>query len=57
MSVDRLRNVKIGLLYFMLMQVSDIEAIGEQFWECFQGKSVIHWLVSFPCLFCNRGGE
>ena len=30
MSVDRLRNVKIGLLYFMLMQVSDIEAIGEQ---------------------------
>ena len=57
MSVDRLRNVKIGLLYFMLMQVSDIEAIGEQSWECFQGKSVIHWLVSFPCLFCNRGGE
>ena len=31
MSVDRLRNVKIGLLYFMLMQVSDIEAIAEQF--------------------------
>ena len=57
MSVDRLRNVKIGLLYFMLMQVSDIEAIGEQPWECFKGKLVIHWLVLFPCLFCNRGGE